>query len=167
MITASTTCSGSALESTIIALTPPVSAISGMVEHFAPSGPWASDCAIVWATAVDPVNTTPAVRACATSAAPTVSPRPAHSTRTLSGMPASYNRFTIAIAIPGVCSAGLAATALPVTRAAAICPVKIASGKFHGDMQTHTPRPRKRSSFDSPVGPGNCNGVITRSTSWA
>ena len=31
-------------------------------------------------------------------------------------------------------------TALPVTRAAAIWPVKIASGKFHGEMQTMAPR---------------------------
>ena len=40
----------------------------------------------------------------------------------------------------GVCSAGLASTALPAARAAAIWPVKIASGKFHGLMQVQMPR---------------------------
>ena len=41
----------------------------------------------------------------------------------------------------GVCSAGLAMTALPAASAAATCPVKMASGKFHGEMQAKTPRP--------------------------
>ena len=41
----------------------------------------------------------------------------------------------------GVCSAGLASTALPAASAAATWPVKIASGKFHGEMQANTPRP--------------------------
>ncbi len=58
-------------------------------------------------------------------------------------------------ATSGVCSAGFATTQLPAASAAAICPVKIASGKFHGLMQTNTPRPRMRSSLDSPVGPGS------------
>ena len=44
-------------------------------------------------------------------------------------------------ATSGVCSAGLATTLLPATSAAAIWPMKIASGKFHGEMQTKTPRP--------------------------
>jgi hypothetical protein len=35
-------------------------------------------------------------------------------------------------AISGVCSAGFASTLLPAASAAAICPVKIASGKFQG-----------------------------------
>jgi hypothetical protein len=39
---------------------------------------------------------------------------------------------------PGVCSAGLAATLLPATRAAATWPAKMASGKFHGrDADEH------------------------------
>jgi hypothetical protein len=47
-------------------------------------------------------------------------------------MPAA-NRWRIAaVAVSGVCSAGLAMTALPAASAAAIWPVKIASGKFHG-----------------------------------
>ena len=48
-------------------------------------------------------------------------------------------------ATDGVCSAGLAATALPAASAAATWPAKIASGKFHGLMQTNTPRPCRRS----------------------
>ena len=56
-------------------------------------------------------------------------------------MPASCNRRTAAAAVSGVCSAGLATTALPAASAAATWPVKIASGKFHGEMQAKTPRP--------------------------
>ncbi len=52
----------------------------------------------------------------------------------------------------GVCSAGLATTVLPATSAAAIWPMKIARGKFHGEIATKTPRPRRRRTFDSPVG---------------
>ena len=46
-----------------------------------------------------------------------------------------------AAAISGVCSAGFATTALPAASAAATWPVKIASGKFHGQMHANTPRP--------------------------
>jgi hypothetical protein len=42
-------------------------------------------------------------------------------------------------AISGVCSAGLASTTLPAPRAAATWPVKMASGKFQGLMQTTGP----------------------------
>ena len=40
----------------------------------------------------------------------------------------------------GVCSAGFERTALPAASAALIWPVKMASGKFQGLMQTITPR---------------------------
>ena len=62
--TSSATCSGSAVASTIIALMPPVSAISGTI------GPSlaASARLIVRATSVEPVKTTPAMSGCATSA---------------------------------------------------------------------------------------------------
>ncbi len=53
----------------------------------------------------------------------------------------------------GVCSAGLATTVLPAASAAAICPVKIAIGKFHGEMHANGPRPRSVNVFSSPVGP--------------
>ena len=63
-----------------------------------------------------------------------------------------YSR-TASAAISGVCSAGLASTALPAASAAAIWPVKMASGKFHGLMQAKTPRPCRRSWLVSPTGP--------------
>ena len=57
-------------------------------------------------------------------------------------MPASCNRRTASAAISGVCSAGFATTALPAISAAVTWPRKIASGKFHGEIATKTPRPR-------------------------
>jgi len=42
----------------------------------------------------------------------------------------------------GVVSAGFANTPFPAASAAAICPVKIASGKFHGEIQVTTPAGR-------------------------
>jgi hypothetical protein len=44
------------------------------------------------------------------------------------------------LAMPGVCSAGLTMTVLPVTSAATVMPQQIASGKFQGLMTTATPR---------------------------
>ena len=38
------------------------------------------------------------------------------------------------------CSAGFMTTVLPVTRAAAVMPHRMASGKFHGAITTATPR---------------------------
>ena len=40
----------------------------------------------------------------------------------------------------GDCSAGFITTALPATSAAAVMPVRIASGKFHGAITAQTPR---------------------------
>ena len=48
--------------------------------------------------------------------------------------------FTAAYAIREVCSAGLAITAFPAARLAATCPVKIAKGKFQGEIQRTFPR---------------------------
>ena len=66
------------------------------------------------------------------SAAPTVSPRPGRRCSTSGGTPASCRCFTARKAVSGVCSAGLATTALPAASAPAICPVKMASGKVPG-----------------------------------
>ena len=63
--------------------------------------------------------------------------------------------------------AGFASTVLPVASAAATCPMKIASGKFHGLMQTQGPRATRRNSFDSPVGPGIAIGAMMRLASLA
>ena len=132
--TSPTTCSGSAVESTIIAFWPPVSAISGTLPPRS-----ASLRLISAATSVEPVNITPRTRASATSAAPTVSPRPGSSCSTAAGMPASCSRRTAKAAISGVCSAGLASTGLPAASAAATWPLKMASGKFHGLMHSTGP----------------------------
>ncbi|MCY1364673.1 hypothetical protein D9M69_514880 [compost metagenome] len=161
--TASATCSGRAVLSTSMALMPPVSAISGtMAPSFAASARW-----MILATCVEPVNTTPAMPACATSEAPTVSPGPCSSCSALAGTPAACSSFTASSATAGVCSAGLASTVLPVASAAATWPMKMASGKFQGLMQTQAPRPSRRSVLLSPVGPGNVVGAITRSASLA
>ena len=82
-------------------------------------------------------------------------------------MPAVCSSFTASSATAGVCSAGLASTVLPVASAAATWPMKIASGKFQGLMQTQAPRPSRRSVLLSPVGPGRVCGACTRSASLA
>ncbi len=84
---------------------------------------------------------TPRVRASPTSAAPT-SPAPGSNCTAPGGTPASRNMPTARLAISGVSSAGLASTVLPAASAAATWPVKMASGKFHGLMQTTGPSGR-------------------------
>jgi hypothetical protein len=149
-----TTCSGSAEESAIIAFWPPVSAI-----RVAIAASRAGQRAVDRARGVGGAGeATPATRGSRVSAAPTVAPSPG---RYCSTLPARRLR---AAASPRrsrsrlVCSAGLAITLLPAASAAATWPMKIASGKFHGLMQTNTPRPCRCSSFDSPVGPGSAIG---------
>ncbi len=147
--TSSATCSGSAVASAIMALMPPVSAISGTI------GPSlaASVRLIRRATSVEPVKTTPAMSACAVSTAP-MRPSPVTRCSALLGMPASCSRATASRAMRGVCSAGFAITLLPAISAAVTWPRKIASGKFHGEIATKAPRPRIASALLSPVGPG-------------
>ena len=79
-----TTCSGSAELSTIIALTPPVSAIS------VASGPSRAASAELIARAVstEPVNATPATRASPSSASPSARPSPGRNCSAPAGMPA-------------------------------------------------------------------------------
>ncbi len=149
-----TTCSGSAELSTNIAFWPPVSAIS---VPMAPSRP-ASVRLISRAVSVDPVNATPAILGSATARPPTDAPSPGRNCSTSRGTPALIRSSTARNATSGVCSAGFARTALPAASAAATWPVKMASGKFHGLMQTNTPRPRIPSVLRSPVGPGSCAG---------
>ena len=158
LITSATSCSGSADESAISAFCPPVSAMSGMMRPPARG----ERAAIARAVSVEPVKATPATRGSATSRAPTVAPSPGRRWSTSPGMPASCSSRTAAAATSGVCSAGLATTALPAASAAATWPKKIASGKFHGEMQAKTPRPWKRSVLRSPVGPGSAGGARNR-----
>ena len=120
---------------------PPVSAISGTPWPSGVSWP-ARLVSISFATSVEPVNMTARVRGSATSAAP-VSPAPGRSCSAAGGTPAWRRIRTASAAISGVSSAGLARTGLPAASAAAICPVKMASGKFHGLMQTTGPSGRR------------------------
>jgi hypothetical protein len=83
------------------------------------------------------------------------------------GTPASCSRRTATAAIKGVWGAGLATTLLPATSAAATCPAKMASGKFHGAMQRNGPRPRRIRRFSSPVGPGRAVGVANLASASA
>ena len=134
---------------------PPVSAISLAI------GPsrWASARLMAIPVSVPPVKATPSMRGSRVSAAPTVSPRPGRRCSTSTGTPAACRWRTARVAMSGVCSAGFATTALPAASAPAIWPVKMASGKFHGEMQAKTPRPCKLSSLRSPVGPLSSRGA--------
>ena len=107
---------------------PPVSAISGTIGP----GRRASSRLISRAVSVDPVKATPATRDRRPRARRPPRRSPGSRCSASPGMPASCNSRTAAAAVSGVCSAGLATTALPAASAAAIWPVKIASGKFHG-----------------------------------
>ena len=115
---------------------PPVSAIST---------PMAASRAaiarlIARAVSVEPVKQTPAIPGAEVSGPPTDAPSPGRSWKAAGGTPASRKSSAARVAMSGVCSAGLARTAFPAASAAAIWPVKMASGKFHGLMQTKTPR---------------------------
>ncbi len=148
-----TTCSGSAVESTIIALMPPVSATNGMMALCrSESAFW-----IAQAVSLEPVKAMPPTRGSLTRALPTLG-LPVSRCRTSAGTPASCSSVVAKYAAIGVCSAGFASTVFPVARAAATWPVKIANGKFQGEMQAKTPRPRRSSVLSSPVGPGSVTG---------
>ena len=92
------------------------------------------------AVSVEPVNATPARRGSAVIIWPTA-PAPGSNCSASGGMPASWHSLTASAAISGVCSAGLAITVLPDASAAEAMPMKIASGKFHGEIVANTPRP--------------------------
>ena len=155
-----TTCSARAEESTTRAFCPPVSATSGTGR---PSGfrrsrkrRWISR-----ATSVEPVNTTPRTRASPTSRAPTCA---------VAGQQLQHARRHAGLVQqarpPGRRSAASPRRAWPARRcrrpsAAATWPVKIASGKFQGEMQATGPSatcggvskpcaPARRSSAGNP-----------------
>ena len=109
------------------------------------------------AVSVEPVKTTPSTRGSRDQRRADRGAIARQQMQHLGGMPASCSSRTAAAAISGVCSAGLASTALPAASAAAIWPVKMASGKFHGLMQAKTPRPPSDQRVASPVGPGSCS----------
>ncbi len=122
----------------------------------------ASAAAISLATSVEPVNIAPPTPAWAVSIAPTA-PSPATRISASSGTPASCISRTAAAATSGVSSAGLAMTALPAASAAAIWPVKIATGKFHGLMQTIVPSGGWVALAKSPPATGRRNSAGSRS----
>jgi hypothetical protein len=140
-----TACSGSAVLSTIMAFNPPVSAISGA------SGAMLSAIVrlIRWAVAVDPVKHTPPMRASPVRTGPSTDPAPGNSCSACGARPprasgARRHARKALLSLPV-----LPARHCPPPSAAAIWPVKIASGKFHGEMQVKiaaccrpVPRPR-------------------------
>ena len=93
---------------------------------------------INFAVSVEPVNATPPTRGSEVNTAPT-SPAPRINCKAARGTPASRKSDTARWAISGVCSAGFAKTALPAAKAALTWPVKIASGKFHGEIHVNVP----------------------------
>ncbi|MNY18196.1 hypothetical protein D3C86_1515620 [compost metagenome] len=104
------------MESTIIAFWPPVSAISAAIGP-AFSASWRL---MIRAVSVEPVKHTPATRASRQNTPPRVAPSPGRKAITSAGRPASNISSRARAAIRLVCSAGLASTQLPDTRAAAI-----------------------------------------------
>jgi hypothetical protein len=95
---------------------------------------------IACAVAVEPVKATPSIRGSEVSAAPTDRAVPRQKLQRRARDARLVQQRRARAAISGVASAGLASTALPAASAAAIWPVKMASGKFHGLMQVKTPR---------------------------
>ena len=153
--TSRTTCSGSAEESTIIAFCPPVSAISGTI------GPSRAASALVDAArrvgragegdAGDArigdqrrADTRPVARQQMQHVAPARRPHAAAHGRAPRSAASARPAWRC--------------TALPAASAAATWPVKIASGKFQGEMQANTPRPCSAIWLRSPVGPGSGSG---------
>ena len=71
------------------------------------------------------------------------------------GTPFLWNIFTTKYPSIEVCSEGLIVTLLPDIRAALICPINIATGKFHGLMHIKCPFGEYDNVFSSPVGPSS------------
>src|SRR5271154_4676756 len=74
---------------------------------------------IILPTAALPVKATLSTPACATSAAPAVSPVPFTTFTTPAGKPTSSNQPATSIAVSGVCSAGLSTQQQPAASAGA------------------------------------------------
>ena len=66
-------------------------------------------------------------------------PLPGRKFNTPSGSPAFSKISTTFAATTGVSLEGLSTTEFPVTTAAAVMPVRIATGKFHGAITATTP----------------------------
>ena len=82
------------------------------------------------------------------------------------GTPNSWNFFMTRKPSIGVWSDGFTITLLPHTNAADICPIKIATGKFHGLIQRNLPLGPNIILFSSPVGPSNSSLLKILRASW-
>ena len=89
LITSSTTCSGRAVESTIMQFWPPVSAIKGIGFP----GRLANWRLMIKAVAVEPVNAIPAIRGSSMSILPILEPLPKTRCNAWCGTPARWNSF--------------------------------------------------------------------------
>ena len=85
-----------------------------------------------------------------TRALPTVEPPPGTKFRTPSGSPASSQACTNISAMPTASEEGFKTTVFPVTSAAVVIPVRIASGKFQGGITAQTPSGMNSSWLRSP-----------------
>src|SRR5208282_1593560 len=90
-------------------------------------------------TSVEPVNAILSTPACATSAAPVVSPSPVKMLTTPGGKPASRIRSPRRSADSGVCSAGFSTQVQPTARAGPNFQAAMANGKFQGTICPTTP----------------------------
>ena len=77
------------------------------------------------------------------------------------------NSRASASAITGDCSAGFISAQLPVTSAAAVMPVRIASGKFHGAMTRRRRAARRNKRWFHPATVWVSRGAASRSISRA
>ncbi len=149
-ITSSITCSRSAVVSTNMPFRPPVSAMKGTIGPLRAASVWLMRQAV----SVPPVKATPSTARDGRSAPTDLSPSPGHQRQQ-----ARVEAGGVETAAPlRRRSAGSVRPAWPAPRCrpparAAIWPVKMASGKFHGLMQTKTPRPCSSSRLVSPTGP--------------
>ncbi len=137
--------------STIAERRPPVLTVNGMI---GPTRP-ASVRPMARAVSVPPVKAMPDMRVSATSATPIVSPLPGTGAARHAECPPRAATATARFANQRRLLRPRAQRSpnFPAASAAATCPVKIASGKFHGLMHAKIPRGCSDSVLRSPVGP--------------
>ncbi len=89
---------------------------------------------------MDPVNTMRCTSGWRTRKSPTSPPGEGRKFTVPGGAPAASRSRTSCAATSGVGPAGFMMTGFPATSAAAVMPVRMASGKFHGAITNATPR---------------------------
>ena len=139
----------SAVSSTRMKSLPPISRIARLIQIW--PGTTRPAFSLIWTpTSREPVNAMSRVFGFSTRALPTVEPPPVRKFRTPSGTPASSQASRNIVAMPAASEEGFSTTVLPATSAAVVMPQRIARGKFHGGMTTHTPSGMCSSSLRSP-----------------